>query len=55
MKKKNNVEIQYPAMPVDFWNHMYNPITGFPYSKRQLTYIEKSSKKYYKTHDILEK
>lgn len=51
---KNRVESEFDPMPVEFWNHMYNPITGFPYSKRQLTYNEKRSKKYHKTYDILE-
>jgi hypothetical protein len=53
MKKKTreSVEIQYQPMPKDFWNHLYNPITGMPYSVRDRSY----QNKYHKTHDILKR
>jgi hypothetical protein len=52
---KNKLESEFEPMPTDFWNHLYNPISGHPYSKRQLTYTEKKSRKYFKTYDVLEK
>ena len=47
---RNKVESEFQPMPIDFWNHLYNPITGLPFSIRDKLY---SSKKYYKTYDVL--
>ena len=40
----------FPEMPRDFWNHPYNPITGFLYTKKQLTY--RKQEKYFNQYKI---
>jgi len=45
MKWKDEME-----MPTDFWNHPFNPITGFYYSKKQVVY--KKQEKYFNQYVI---
>lgn len=41
MIKQTKVNKLYPDMPSDFWNHRYNPITGFMTSGKNNYYIKK--------------
>jgi len=51
-KKPYRKDSDFPEMPKAFWNHPYNPITGFHYTKRNQTPM-RAEEKYNKKYEIL--